>query len=84
MNTKEALKLLLDHVDYESGACRLNEMVGAVLPVEVLRLAKLAAQSDDVFLPEGECPFCLNDEPHLKEHCYREIRRAAKMGPVKD
>ena len=44
MNYKEALLLLLDCIDYESGACRANEPIGGVLPVEVLRLAKEAAQ----------------------------------------
>jgi hypothetical protein len=38
-----ALQLLLDCVDYTSGACRLNEMVGAVLPQEILFRAKKAA-----------------------------------------
>jgi len=44
MNHREALLLLLDCIDYESGACRVNEPIGGVLPVEVLRRAKLAAQ----------------------------------------
>lgn len=81
MNHREALLLLLDCIDYESGACRVNEPIGGVLPVEVLRRAKLAAQQQlavDTALPVGECPFCVRNEPHLKEHCYREIRRAAK------
>jgi hypothetical protein len=34
------LLVLLDHIDYERGACRPNEMIGAVLPVEVLRRCK--------------------------------------------
>ena len=37
---RAALLLLLDHVDYESGACRVNEMVGGVLPREVLLMVK--------------------------------------------
>jgi chorismate mutase len=43
-NTEEALRsalrILLDQIDYEEGACRPNEMIGAVLPVEVLRRCK--------------------------------------------
>ena len=38
-----SLRLLLDAVDYERNACRPNEMVGAVLPVEILRRARTAA-----------------------------------------
>jgi hypothetical protein len=32
----EALRLLLDQVDYTKGACSVTEMVGAVLPKEVI------------------------------------------------
>jgi hypothetical protein len=35
-----ALQLLLDAVDYQSGACRMSELVGAVLPVEILGRAR--------------------------------------------
>lgn len=34
------LGVILDHVDYTSGACRLNEMVGAVLPEEVIQQSR--------------------------------------------
>ena len=34
------LGLLLDNIDYTSGACRINEMVGAVLPQVLLSKAK--------------------------------------------
>lgn len=36
LSHKEALKLLLDHVDYTAGACGITEMVGGVLPKEVI------------------------------------------------
>jgi hypothetical protein len=39
-NLAAALRLLLDHVDYTTGACRLNEMVGAALPREVIQLCR--------------------------------------------
>ena len=39
---RRALLLLLDNIDYEVGNCRVNEMIGAVLPREVLRIAKRA------------------------------------------
>jgi hypothetical protein len=38
------LTLVLDCVDYTSGACRLNEMVGAVLPKEILERALQAGR----------------------------------------
>ena len=39
---RAALGILLDSVDYERGACRVNELVGAVLPADVLSLARTA------------------------------------------
>jgi len=39
---EEALDTVLDAVDYTSGACRVNEMVGAVLPIELIARAKAA------------------------------------------
>jgi hypothetical protein len=35
-----ALRLMLDCVDYTAGNCRVNEMVGAVLPREIIERAK--------------------------------------------
>ena len=37
-----ALGVLLDQVDYTAGACTLTEMVGAVLPLEVIERARKA------------------------------------------
>lgn len=37
-----ALQVLLDAIDYTSGNCRVNEMVGAVLPKELIEKAKAA------------------------------------------
>ena len=37
-----ALRTILDQVDYTSGACRPNELVAAVLPVEIIKLAREA------------------------------------------
>ena len=39
---RAALGATLDSVDYTSGACRLTEMVGAVLPKEVIAVARQA------------------------------------------
>ena len=39
---RSALGGILDSVDYISGACRLNEMVGAVLPKELIEKARAA------------------------------------------
>ena len=35
-------QVLLDHVDYMNGACRVNEMVGAVLPALIIEKTKEA------------------------------------------
>jgi len=45
MNTKQALQVVLDCVDYTVGNCRINAMVGAALPREVIELAKKAIRS---------------------------------------
>jgi hypothetical protein len=42
---RTALLLLLDNIDYEAGNCRVNEMIGAVLPKEILRKAREAAKA---------------------------------------
>jgi hypothetical protein len=54
MKPAEALRLLLDQVDYTTGACRVNEMVGAALPEEVIEhcrralvVAALETENDD-------------------------------------
>jgi hypothetical protein len=36
------IHLLLDNIDYQAGNCRVNDMIGAVLPPEILRIAKEA------------------------------------------
>lgn len=41
-----ALRTILDQVDYTSGACRPNELVGAVLPTEVIQLCKDSLDAD--------------------------------------
>jgi len=42
MDCRTALLTVLDQVDYTSGACGVFEMVGAVLPKEVITLARKA------------------------------------------
>lgn len=39
---KSVILLLLDHVDYTRNACGLTELVGAVLPVDVIDQARSA------------------------------------------
>jgi hypothetical protein len=36
-----ALRTVLDQVDYTTGNCRMNDMVAAVLPREIIRIARL-------------------------------------------
>jgi hypothetical protein len=38
----EALRVVLDHVDYTTGACKPTEMVGAVLPTNIIARVKVA------------------------------------------
>lgn len=45
-------KVLLNQVDYTEGNCRLNEMVGAVLPVEVIRnLRSTITKAENLIFP---------------------------------
>ena len=47
MMCRDALLLLLDQVDYTSGACSLTEMIGACLPVEVIEKCRDAIANAD-------------------------------------
>ena len=40
-NLLATLETILDAIDYTSGACRVNEMVGAVLPKELIQKARM-------------------------------------------
>jgi hypothetical protein len=44
---EDALLTVLDQVDYTAGACGLTEMVGACLPMEVIKLARAALAEKD-------------------------------------
>lgn len=39
-NLREAIKVLLDCIDFTVGNCSLNSMVGAVLPIPVIQKVK--------------------------------------------
>lgn len=58
LTCREALRTLLDQVDYlaDPPACRVNEMVGAVLPEEVIRLCHEALTSEATPAPRIEPP----------------------------
>lgn len=47
MDCRTALLTLLDSMDYTVGNCRPNEMVGAVVPAEMIRMCRQAAQQKD-------------------------------------
>ena len=53
MDCRTALLTVLDQVDYTTGACRPNEMVGAVLPKEVILLARIAIADADKLIAGG-------------------------------
>lgn len=78
MDAKTALLTLLGNIDYEKGACRITEPIAAILPVDLLRLVRSVAEDESSGLPEEDCPYCLRNELHLSEYCYREIRRRAR------
>lgn len=40
---RSVLLTILDAVDYDAGRCRVNEMIGAVLPLELILKARKAA-----------------------------------------
>jgi hypothetical protein len=44
LTLREALRLLLDQVDYTNGACGPTELVGAVLPRDVIALCREVAK----------------------------------------
>lgn len=44
LSTAEALRLILDQVDYTKGNCGPNEMVAAVLPKQVLEICHRALE----------------------------------------
>jgi hypothetical protein len=48
MDAQTALLTVLDQVDYTNGACGPTEMVAAVLPREVIKLAREAAKSGEL------------------------------------
>ena len=43
---KQWLLVILDCVDYTRGSCRLNEMIGAVLPSEIIEQARQACKDE--------------------------------------
>jgi len=43
---KTELNLILDCIDYTAGACKPIEMVGAVLPLQIIEQAKKALESN--------------------------------------
>lgn len=48
MDARTALQTLLDQVDYTRGACRVTEMVGAVLPKVVIENARASLELDPI------------------------------------
>ena len=75
MDCKTALQIILDHVDYTTGACQVNEMIGAVLPKEIIILAKQAITPEALPAPTTKekcicgdsCPWCGKETPKPKE-----------------
>jgi hypothetical protein len=53
MDCRTALATVLDSVDYTAGNCRPNEMVGAVLPKEMIVMARQAIADFDRSIAKG-------------------------------
>lgn len=53
MNCRDALATILDSVDYTAANCRPNEMVGAVLPKEMIVMARGAIADFDRSIAKG-------------------------------
>ena len=53
-NCKTSLLVILDCVDYTRGNCRVNEMVGAVLPKEVIEQARKACNDENTMSDNKE------------------------------
>lgn len=47
MDVKTLLKTVLGSIDYTSGACRPNDMVGAALPKNILEMCKEAVKKEE-------------------------------------
>lgn len=56
MTAKEWLQVLLDQIDYERGACRPNEMIGALVSREVLQSCREAAAPQSLGQPSDGGP----------------------------
>lgn len=64
MDCKTALAAILDSVDYTAGNCRPNELVGTVLPEELIVIARRAIAESDRNI--GTCAIC--GEPASAHH----------------
>jgi len=68
---RAALLTLLDHVDYESGACLPNEPIGAVLPPEALARTKeaLLARAEELTCSCHSCEVLPQLHNQIAEMC---------------
>lgn len=59
LSPEQALKLILDQVDYTVGACRLTDMVGAILDAKIIQTCRESLQasppSKSVQVIDGGC-----------------------------
>jgi hypothetical protein len=62
MDCRTALLTVLDQVDYTKGACSFTEMVGAVLPKEVIALARKAIADEIAQI------YCVCSEPDIRNN----------------
>lgn len=53
MSCKDALSVLLDHVDYTNNACTITEMIGACLPKDIIKKAKDSIKNEKVIIQKS-------------------------------
>jgi hypothetical protein len=84
MNALTALKLLLDQVDFERGACKPDEKVGALIPGQVLdRCHEVIDQPESSQITQMERLVCeLAKGCELKDGVYTFTMRVAVEGNV--
>ena len=71
MDIKTALLTVLDQVDYTAGNCSVTEMIGAVLPKEIISLARTALRSYDKEYEQLVNTVCTFEAPYDATKWYK-------------
>jgi len=81
MDCRAALLLVLGQVDYLNGDCSFTEMVGAVLPKDVIVMARKAIADEVALESEPKC-YCPSDGvfPGCTIHGSRKVITFGSLG----